>query len=219
MDRKRRKELNKLFNITFLVLIFAIIVMFFGYLEVKYYPAEEIDYRNPLEIERDELKQVLNETQIKVTKLSMDKKMVEELNTHLEKETNLDGEILKKINEAIKKSSEKYNLEEALIRAIIKQESNYDINSKSWAGARGLMQLMPETAKLLGVTNIWDIEQNIDGGCRYYIDCYKAFGNMELALAGYNAGINAVKKYGGVPPYRETKEYIKMVVYWYNIYK
>jgi soluble lytic murein transglycosylase-like protein len=104
-----------------------------------------------------------------------------------------------------------------LIRAIIAAESNFDPLAVSHRGARGLMQLMPDTAKSLGVTDIFDPGQNIDAGVRYLrllLDRYA--GDVRLALAAYNAGILRVRQYGGVPPYRATRLYIKKVLQYQN---
>lgn len=99
-----------------------------------------------------------------------------------------------------------------LVKAIIMVESSRDTGALSHAGAQGLMQLIPETAERFGVTNVWDPRQNIRGGIRYLQFLLSYFeGNVDLALAGYNAGENAVDRHGGVPPYRETKNYIRKV--------
>jgi soluble lytic murein transglycosylase-like protein len=101
-----------------------------------------------------------------------------------------------------------------LLHAVIQAESAYNPNAKSPAGARGLMQLMPATAKRYGVTDILDPEQNLSGGARYLRDLLELFeNNMRLAVAAYNAGEGAVLKYGRqIPPYRETREYVRRVI-------
>jgi soluble lytic murein transglycosylase-like protein len=120
-------------------------------------------------------------------------------------------------DEIIKRASEAYNVPEKLISSVIKQESNFDPSATSTAGASGLMQLMPGTAKYLGVKNIFDPEQNIMGGAKYLRQMLNQFdGNMETALAAYNAGPGAVKKYDGIPPYKETQDYVKKVLYNYQ---
>lgn len=105
-----------------------------------------------------------------------------------------------------------HGVEEALVRTIIHVESAYRPAARSHAGAQGLMQLMPATARRFGVSNSYDPEQNIEGGTRYLawlLDRYN--GNVTLAAAAYNAGEGAVDKYGGVPPYSETRNYVLKV--------
>lgn len=119
------------------------------------------------------------------------------------------NEILGIINEV----SNKYDVDPKLIEALVKQESGFNPNAKSKAGALGLMQLMPSTAKGLGVTDPMDARQNLEGGVRYVKSMLDRFnGNIILALAAYNAGPNAVKKYDGVPPYKETQNYVRCVL-------
>jgi soluble lytic murein transglycosylase-like protein len=120
-------------------------------------------------------------------------------------------------SEAIEKAAKKYNIEPSLIKAIIKAESNFNPFATSKAGAQGLMQLMPQTAEALGVSNPFDPEQNIDGGVRYLRELLDDFNqNLILALAAYNAGPGKVREYKGVPPFRETQLYIKRVLQYYR---
>ncbi|HKX55387.1 MAG TPA: lytic transglycosylase domain-containing protein, partial [Xanthomonadales bacterium] len=103
-------------------------------------------------------------------------------------------------------------VESALIRAIIHAESAYQADAVSPKGAQGLMQLMPQTAKMLEVSDPFNPAKNIDGGARYLAELLQQFnGDVTLAAAAYNAGPGAVTKYGGVPPYEETREYVRRV--------
>jgi len=115
-------------------------------------------------------------------------------------------------SDIISRSSEKYSLEEGLVHAVIKAESNYNSSAVSKKGALGMMQLMPGTARLLNVDNPLDAEENIGGGSRYLRQMLDEFnGNLDFAIAAYNAGPNAVKRHGGIPPYEETRTYVKRV--------
>jgi len=106
-----------------------------------------------------------------------------------------------------------------LVKAIILAESGYNPKAVSKVGARGLMQLMPRTAKWLGVKDSFNPEHNINAGVRYFRKLLNQFGDVTLALAAYNAGGRNVRKYNGVPPYKATRYYIKKVLEYYHIYK
>jgi soluble lytic murein transglycosylase-like protein len=117
------------------------------------------------------------------------------------------------IEQTVQKAAAKYNLPPELITAVIRAESNFKVSAVSSAGARGLMQLMPATAKELGVKNPFDIEQNIDGGTKYLRKMLDRFGgSVRKALAAYNAGPGTVMKYNGRVPYPETRQYVKRVL-------
>ncbi len=116
------------------------------------------------------------------------------------------------VGELISRYASLFNLDEALLRAVIKVESNFNPRALSTKGAMGLMQLIPETSRDMGVGDPWNPEENIRGGSRYLrlmLDNFK--GDLELALAAYNAGPGAVRNHGGVPPFAETKSYIEKV--------
>jgi soluble lytic murein transglycosylase len=120
----------------------------------------------------------------------------------------------------ISDASKKYDLEASLIKAVIKAESDFDPNAISHKGARGLMQIMPMNYRLLNVENPFDPHQNINGGARYLREMMDRYnGKLNLSLAAYNAGPGAVDRYGGIPPYPETTEYIDRVMKYYQRYK
>jgi len=117
------------------------------------------------------------------------------------------------LGEVIDPAASKYGVAPELVAAVIWAESSGDPNAVSSRGARGLMQLMPETAKELGVTRILDPRENVEGGTKYLKQMLDAHeGDVSLALAAYNAGPEAVRRYGGMPPYRETREYVGRVM-------
>lgn len=129
-------------------------------------------------------------------------------------------ELMPRINSAIETYSKQFGLDPKLIRAVIKEESGFQPFALSTSGAMGLMQLMPGTAQGLGVTDAYNIEQNILGGTQYLYYQLKEFDDdLDLALAAYNAGPNAVKKFGGIPPYDQTQKYVKKVKNTYDIYQ
>lgn len=117
----------------------------------------------------------------------------------------------------ISKAAETYQIPEKLITAVMKQESNFNQNAVSSAGATGLMQLMPSTAKYLGLTDSTDPDQNIMGGAKYLRQMLDKFdGNISLALSAYNAGPGNVDKYNGIPPFKETQNYVKNILNYYQ---
>ncbi len=113
-----------------------------------------------------------------------------------------------------------YQIDPALIKAIIMAESGYNTKAISKKGAKGLMQLMPRTAQSMGVEDIFNPHQNIAGGVQYFKQMVNRFnGDVKLALAAYNAGSRNVRNYNGVPPFKATRSYIKKVLKYYHIYK
>jgi len=118
-----------------------------------------------------------------------------------------------RIDELIYRAGRQHGLDPRLIHAVILQESRYKKDAVSYAGAEGLMQLMPATAKRFKCEDRRDPEQNIEAGAKYLRWLLKRFdGNVQLALAGYNAGEGAVDKYDGIPPYEQTQTYVKKIV-------
>lgn len=117
------------------------------------------------------------------------------------------------LDSIFEKAAKKYNVDVNLLKAIAKQESNFQADAVSSCGAQGIMQLMPATAKAMGVQDAMNPEQNIMGGAKLISQLLKKYnGNVKLALAGYNAGIGNVAKYNGIPPFKETQDYIKKVM-------
>ena len=129
--------------------------------------------------------------------------------TTLDNPKNVDR---KNVNQLIEKYSQKNGLDTDLVKAVIQTESSFDSKAVSPAGAQGLMQLMPATAETLGVKDSFDPEQNIQGGTKYLRRLINQYDSVEKGLAAYNAGPEAVNKYGGVPPYQETQNYVRKVL-------
>ena len=124
------------------------------------------------------------------------------------------------IEQAVSRAAQQHRVQPALLLAIIKAESSFNPTVVSKAGAVGLMQLIPETAMRHGVRNLYDTNENITGGAkhlRYLLDRFH--GNLRLALAAYNAGEHKVDRYGQIPPYKETQDYVKKVLVYYRSYK
>ena len=130
---------------------------------------------------------------------------------------NASGEVIER---SIQKAAARYSLSPDLIRGVIRAESNFQADAVSSAGAKGLMQLMPETALRMNVSNAFNPKENIEGGVRYFKYLLSLFNNdLRLSLAAYNAGENVVAQLGTIPPYRETVDYVRRVLDFYRSYK
>jgi soluble lytic murein transglycosylase-like protein len=122
--------------------------------------------------------------------------------------------------ELILAASGRHNVNADLIRAVIKAESDFRSNARSQKGAMGLMQLMPETARLHNVADAYDPGENVEGGVRHLKMLLERYqGDLQLSLAAYNAGSGAVEKHGGIPPFAETQEYVRRVLRFYDSYR
>jgi soluble lytic murein transglycosylase len=136
------------------------------------------------------------------------------------KEVAPEGSANRSYLDIIKQHANSYQLEEALVKAVIKVESDYQPRTVSKKGAQGLMQLIPSTAKSLRVNNPFDPYENIRGGSEYLRRMLDLFNNnLELALAAYNSGPTTVKRFGGIPPYNETQNYVKKVKRYLDHYR
>jgi len=124
------------------------------------------------------------------------------------------------VESLIQRFAEQFHLDAALIKAVIKVESDFNPRVVSRKGAQGLMQLMPETASEVGVSNPFDPSESIYGGSRYLRRMLDTFNsNLDRALAAYNAGPSVVRKYGGIPPFEETQNYVRRVKYYFDYYR
>ncbi|WHH58431.1 lytic transglycosylase domain-containing protein [Petroclostridium sp. X23] len=172
------------------------------------------------DIFREKLNNIQSRTPIKINENSNEISFQEILNSKVNGNTSLSGnntkgnvELMPAIEKAVNDASKKYGIPSNIVSAVIAAESNFNPTALSSKGAQGLMQLMPGTAKSLGVNNPWDITQNIEGGVKYLKEQLDQFGgDLKLALAAYNAGPNSVTKHNGVPPYAETQDYVKKIL-------
>ncbi len=122
--------------------------------------------------------------------------------------------------EQIEYAARMHDVDPALVRAVVHAESNFNYNAVSRAGAQGLMQLMPDTQRLFGVSDPFNVRQNLDAGTRLFKSLLKRYrNNIKLAAAAYNAGTSAVERYKGIPPYEETKNYVRRVSQLYVRYQ
>ncbi len=123
-------------------------------------------------------------------------------------------------DDLIRLASDRHLIDADLIRAVIKVESDFNSSARSNKGAMGLMQLMPETARLHNVVDVYDPSDNIEGGVRHLkLLLERHQGDLELSLAAYNAGSKAVEKFGGIPPFAETRDYVRQVLRYYDSYR
>jgi soluble lytic murein transglycosylase-like protein len=146
--------------------------------------------------------------------------LVSLVNTSSQTESGLNNVHPSSFDDFITQAAEKYELDPALVKAVVHAESNFTPSAVSKAGAKGLMQLMDATAQRFGVTDSFDPIQNIEGGAKYLrilLDRYD--GNETLALAAYNAGEGSVDRYNGIPPYAETQSYVPKVLSLRNRYR
>ena len=130
------------------------------------------------------------------------------------------AELIRLYRPIIETAARTHGIETALVHAVITAESGYNVRAVSRAGARGLMQLMPDTARLHNVIDAYNPEENVEGGVRHLrmlLDRYQ--GDLELSLAAYNAGSGAVEKHRGIPPFVETREYVRRVLRFYDSYR
>src|SRR5437867_2302423 len=131
--------------------------------------------------------------------------------------TPADNRASQEIDNLIDHISGQHGVDPELVKAVARVESNYNPRAVSYKGALGLMQLLPETAKRFGVSNVWDPQQNIEGGVKFLKFLSEMFpNNLPYVLAAYNAGENAVVKHRGIPPYRETQAYVRKIT---SLYK
>ena len=135
-------------------------------------------------------------------------------------QTYLGSAISNSYEELIRSIAGRHNLDTDLVRAVIRAESDFNSTARSSKGAMGLMQLMPDTARLHNVIDAFDPSDNVEGGVRHLKMLLERYqGSLELSLAAYNAGSGAVEKHGGIPPFAETREYVRRVLRFYDSYR
>ncbi len=152
------------------------------------------------------------ETPRKMIPITPTKEPVNTTISHSSSRKKSNNPIIEKYGDLINQAAEAHNLDSALIASVIKAESNGDHKAVSHAGAKGLMQLIDSTASDLGVEHVFNPKENIMGGSRYLKKLYDKYGDVKLALAAYNAGPGNVDKFGGIPPFKETENYVKKVM-------
>lgn len=168
-------------------------------------PVEDEDFLAEMEEGFDALKNIDSEYYDKGVK----KKTLSETFS-AKNSADLDARI-KKYQPIIEAKAKKYDLDPAWLASLVRQESNFNPYAVSHCGAMGLGQLMPETARYLGVTDPFNASQNLDGAAKYLREQLNTFGSIDKALAAYNAGPGAVSKYNGIPPFKETQNYVKAI--------
>lgn len=181
------------------------------------------DFMNNVRIKiitkRDDLNREQIEKLKKLPDLSIQLENIIRYNLSTESLSTKDENNIEYIKAIAHEASEKYNIDYSFIMAVIDQESKFNRFAKSPVGAKGLMQLMDPTAKELGVKNVFNIRDNIMGGTKYLYQLKKQFNTKELILAAYNGGMGNVRKYNGVPPFKETQIYVRVVQKKENKYK
>ena len=208
-----------------------------SYIENSFSALEKISAQNSQETSSvEEFKKILDKKELSGKVQETKEEKTEKLTEKKEELPKIDEEIKKEkleainlkskidlasqesdIDEIVETFSNQYGIDSDFIKAIIKQESGFNPKATSKKGAMGLMQLMPKTAESLGVINAYNPWENVEGGVKHLKSLMEKYGNnKELALAAYNAGSSAVQKYGGIPPYKETQNYVKAIMETYN---